>query len=162
MNLLGGDDHDFVHTSVQQTPFTCTICQFIITRMKSLIALNQTEEEILASLKTSCDLFSVVHLKQQCQDFLEKYGPYLIQMVSSDIEPKEACQNIGACEKSSPSNAYEISKTTLAPKSTSSVPSKCVFGMSYWCTSRKNAELCNAVELCERLVWSSKSKNIII
>ena len=133
--LLGTGNHDYVHPNLQDTPFTCTICQFVITRMKNFIALNQTEEEILASLKGSCDLFSVIHLKEQCLDFLEKYGPYLIQMVSSDVDPKVACQSIDACEKSSPVLATE--------RSQSSPSGKCVFGISYWCTSRQNAELCN-------------------
>jgi hypothetical protein len=147
--LIGGDKHDYLHLPVQNTPFTCTICQFILTRMKEFIALNKTEEEIMKSLKESCDLFSVVNLKQQCQDFLEQYGPYLIQMVSSDVEPKVACQSIGVCEKSQLLSAISQTQSTAMPSSTSSSSGnygKCIFGMSYWCTSRQNAELCNVSE----------------
>lgn len=120
--LIGGGTHDYKHLPAQDAPFTCTICQYILGRMKHVVSLNQTEEEILASLKESCDLFSVLSLKQQCLDFLDQYAPYIVQMISSDVEPKVACQSMGICEKSA---------------------TKCSFGMSYWCTSRKNAELCN-------------------
>jgi len=125
--------------------------------MKHFVALNQTEEEILVSLKESCDLFSVINLKQKCKDFLDQYGSYLIQMVSSDIEPKVACQSIGICQKNSQiSSSTRRQSTPPTPVSSSTIYGKCIFGMSYWCTSRQNAELCNAVELCERQVWSKK------
>jgi saposin len=147
----------------ENTPFTCTICQFVISRMKHYVALNQTEEEILASLKESCDLFSVIDLKQQCKDFLDQYGSYIIQMVSSDVEPKAACQSIGICQKNNPApSSHRPQSTPPVPVSSSAPYGKCIYGMSYWCTSRQNAELCNAVELCERQVWSKKNKNIII
>ena len=145
--LIGSGNHDYIHLPVQNTPFTCTICQFVLTRMKQYIALNQTEEEILASLKESCDLFSVLSLKQQCKDFLEQYGPYLIQMISSDIEPKVACQNIRICEKRPQgSMTFNQPQSTAAPVSSSSSYGKCIFGMNFWCTSRQNAELCNVRE----------------
>ncbi|CAF3582670.1 unnamed protein product [Rotaria socialis] len=157
-------NHDYVRLSAEPKPFACTICQFIITRMKHFATLNQTEEEILASLKQSCDLFTVINLKQQCQDFLQQYGPYIIQMISSDVEPKIACQNLGICEKNvatSPKPTVHQS-TPPAPVASSTTYGKCIFGMNYWCTSRQNAELCNAVELCERQVWSKRNKNIVI
>ena len=138
------DNHDYMHLPVQNTAFTCTICQYVITRMKHYITLNQTEEEILASLKKSCDLFSVLDLQKQCRDFLDKYESYLIQMISSDVEPKVACQSIGICQ----TNTQAVSSTarpqsTRAPLPPSTTYGKCVFGMSYWCTSRQNAVLCN-------------------
>ena len=145
--LIGAGTHDYIHLPIQNTPFTCTICQFVLTRMKQFIALNQTEEEILASLQESCDLFSVLNLKQQCKDFLQQYGPYLIQMVSSDVEPKVACQSIGICEKSQQGSVIiNRAQSIAAPVSSSVNHGKCIFGMSYWCTSRQNAELCNVRE----------------
>jgi len=156
--------HDYIRLSNDQTPFQCTICQFIISRMKHFVTLNQTEEEILSSLKESCDLFSVIDLKQQCTDFLDQYGPYIIQMISSDVQPKVACQSIGLCQKSSQTSSPSTHRQSTPPNpvSSSTTYGKCIFGMNYWCTSRQNAELCNAVELCESQVWSKKNKNIII
>jgi len=133
-------NHDYVRIPTEQSPITCTICQFIITRMKHFATLNQTEAEILATLKESCDLFSVINYKQKCEDFLDQYGQYIIQMISSDVEPKVACQSLGVCEK----NHQIIPQSTpSAPVSSSTTYGKCIFGMSYWCTSRQNAELCN-------------------
>jgi saposin len=130
----------------ENTPFTCTICQFVISRMKHYVALNQTEEEILVSLKESCDLFSVINLKQQCKNFLDQYGSYIIQMVSSDVEPKAACQSIGICEKNNPApSSHRPQSTPPVPISSSAPYGKCIYGMNYWCTSRQNAELCNVI-----------------
>ncbi len=137
-------NHDYVRLSNEETPYTCTICQFMISRMKHFLALNQTEEEILVSMKQSCDLFAVINLKQQCQNFLDQYGPYIIQMVSSDIQPKVACQSLGICEKNAqfvPPSTHRQSTPPVPASST--VYGKCIFGMNYWCTSRQNAELCN-------------------
>jgi saposin len=142
-------NHDYVPISPEEAPITCTICQFMISRMKHFVTLNQTEEEILVSLKKSCDLFSVIDYKQKCEDFLDHYGPYIIQMISSDVQPKVACQSLGICEKDS-----QITLPSTRRQSTASAPvtpamryGKCIFGMSYWCTSRQNAELCNVNKL---------------
>ncbi|CAF1099474.1 unnamed protein product [Adineta steineri] len=156
-------NHDYVHLPTEQTEFTCTICKYVVSRMKHDIALNQTEEEIIAAMKKSCDSFSVLNLKQQCIDFVDQYAPYIIQMISSDVDPKVACQSIGLCTTNSlltPSTHRQSTPST--PVSTSTLYGKCIFGMNYWCTSRQNAELCNAVELCQREVWSKKNKNIVI
>ncbi len=50
-------------------------------------------------MKTSRDLFAVIDFKQQSENFLDQYDPYIIQMISSDVQPKIACQNLGICEK---------------------------------------------------------------
>jgi hypothetical protein len=138
-------NHDYVRfPGDTDPPFTCTICQFIITNMKKSLALNQTEEEIIKSLKESCSLFNVLNLKQQCLNFLDKYAAYLIQMVSSDVEPKVACQSLGICDKNSQISTSTRRQSTPPPAvSTSTRYGKCIFGMNYWCTSRQNAELCN-------------------
>lgn len=131
-------NHDYVRINNEQSPITCTICQFVIGRMKHFVTENQTEEEIITSLKKSCDLFSVIDYKQKCEDFLDQYSSYIIQMIASDVQPIAACQSLGICVKDTPS-----SSTTRAPVSPSATYGKCIFGMSYWCTSRQNAVLCN-------------------
>jgi len=129
--------------------------------MKHNLALNQTEQEILASLKESCALFTALDLKQQCLNFLDQYAPYLIQMVSQDIDPKVVCQSLSLCPKKAQTSQI-IPLPNVVPKvSPAPTYGKCIYGISYWCTSRQNAELCNAVEVCQRQVWS-KNKNIVI
>ncbi|UJR26418.1 hypothetical protein I4U23_007750 [Adineta vaga] len=156
-------NHDYVHLPEKQPELSCTICQYVVSRMKHYITLNQTEEEIMATLKKSCDSFSFINLKKQCDDFIDQYGQYLIQMISSDVDPKVACQSIGICKTNSPLQTSTHRQST-PPVSTSKPTTygKCIYGMNYWCTSRQNAILCNAVELCETQVWSKKNKNIVI
>ena len=124
----------------EQTPYTCTICQFIVSRMKHFIGLNQGENEVLVSLKESCDLFTLDNLKKQCRDFLDQHGSYFSQMISNDVEPRLACQSIKICSKTY-TNPTVMTTSTPSPTSTRYV--KCIFGMNYWCTSRENAKLCN-------------------
>ena len=149
-------NHDYVTISKEQTPYTCTICVFIVSRMKHFAAENQTAEEILASLRKSCDQFSVIGLKEQCDHFLDQYASYIIQMVASDVQPKVACQNLGLCDKSSSTSAPATRRQSTPPVPASSTNyGKCVFGMSYWCTSRQNAQLCNVSQLVE-IQWCAK------
>lgn len=141
-------DHDYVRLPTEKdSAFECTICQYIISRMKHYAALNHTEEEILALLKESCDTFFVVKLKDQCIHFLDQYGPYIIQMISSDVEPKVACQSIGMCQTSSSTVSTRRQSTP-----TSTVYGKCIFGMNYWCTSRQNAVLCNVRKFIDFII----------
>jgi hypothetical protein len=112
--------------------------------MKRFVTLNQTEEEILVSLENSCDLFDVIKLKQQCESFLHQYGSYIIQMISSDVQPKIACQSLGICVKDVQLVTPSTRRQSTPPVPISSTAyGKCIFGISYWCTSRQNAELCN-------------------
>jgi len=153
-------NHDYVYLPDEQVTYQCTICQYLIGRMKHFVQENQTEEEILVSLKKSCASFSVINLQQQCENFLDQYGSYMIQMVASDVQPKVACQSLGLCQKDT--FIQSVSTKRQSTPATTSSYGKCIFGMSYWCTSRQNAELCNAVELCQNQVWSKKNKNIVI
>lgn len=80
-----------------QTPYTCSICQFMVSQMKRFIGVNQGEHEVFASVKDSCDLYSADSLKNQCKDFLDQYGSYFLQIISNDLMPRIACQSIGIC-----------------------------------------------------------------
>ncbi|CAF3652448.1 unnamed protein product [Adineta steineri] len=152
---LGMCQDSLVHDLYEQTPYTCTICHFIVTRMKFFIGLSQKETEVFTSIKESCNLYNADHLKKQCKDFLDQYGDHLIQMVSTDTEPKVACQNIGICGET-----YRKTIEITIPISSSTKDDKCAAGMNYWCKSRENAKLCNAIDICEREIWS-KNKDII-
>ncbi|CAF1001411.1 unnamed protein product [Adineta ricciae] len=157
-------NHDYVRLPNVRSETTCTICQFIFSRVKRLVALNQTEEEIIAALKKSCNSFAIIGLKEQCENFVNQYGPYIVQMVSSDIDPKVACQSLKLCATNSQlsSTSTRRQSTPPTPPSTQTPYGKCIFGMNYWCTSRQNAILCNAVDVCEKNVWSKQNKNIVI
>ena len=124
-----------------QTTYTCTICQYVLSRMKYFTGLKQTENEVLTSLKQSCDLFTVDTLKTQCQDFLAQHGSSFLLITSDVTEPKIACQGIGICR-------YKQSATT---ESVTPVPKygKCAIGAKYWCLSHENAEQCNVSNLSE-------------
>lgn len=124
---------------VKQTPYTCNICQFIISRMKLFFGLSKNEKDIRDSLKGSCDLFSLDNLRKQCHDFLDQYEAQFSSIISDEIEPKIACRAVGICTDPH----KESTTTTAAPEESTTKAGKCIFGMNYWCISRENAQLCN-------------------
>ena len=126
---------------IEKNSYTCTICQYVISRMKLFFGLSQNENEILESLKGSCDLFSVDSLKKQCQNFVNQYQAHFAPIISNEIEPKIACQGIDICTE----YHHESPTTTTAEPVTKY--GKCIFGMNYWCASRENAQLCNVRKL---------------
>ncbi|UJR22649.1 hypothetical protein I4U23_025689 [Adineta vaga] len=141
----------------EQTPYTCTICQYIVSRMKHFIGASQEKDQILLSIKESCDLFEADYLKTQCKTFLNQYGTYFLPMISNDVLTRSACQSLQICGET---YTNPIATTSPAPISSSTPYGKCIFGMNYWCTNREIAKLCHAEEVCERKVWS-KNKNVI-
>ncbi|CAF1457395.1 unnamed protein product, partial [Didymodactylos carnosus] len=165
------DNHQYVHIQIpasthQTSPFTCTICTFVVSRLKKIIVENKTEGKVIQALENTCTLFSAFDLRQECKSFVDEYGPYLVQMVSQDIDAKIVCQNLQICQKSEQNQPWKMTtkSTDIELLSLSTIKkshAKCIFGINYWCTSRQNAELCNAVEICEHQIWS-KQKNIII
>lgn len=123
----------------EQTPYTCTVCQFIVSRMKHFIGLNQEKDKIVSSIKDSCNLFNVDNLKMQCKTFLDRYASYFLPMISNEVLPRVACQSLQICGET---YTYPIA-TTSAPTSSSTPYGKCIFGMKYWCTNREVAKLCH-------------------
>ncbi|CAF0982895.1 unnamed protein product, partial [Didymodactylos carnosus] len=148
------DNHQYVDINVPtsshlNSPFTCTICTYVVSRLKYIIIEDKTEEKIMQELDKTCGLFSALDLRRECKTFVDEYGPYLVQVISQDVDAKVACQNLKICPKSElqlpwkmPTKLPDV-KLPSSSISTKKPYPKCIFGMSYWCTSRENAQLCN-------------------
>ncbi|CAF1319414.1 unnamed protein product [Adineta ricciae] len=131
------------------TPYTCTICQFIVSRIKRFIATDQDTNQAITATKESCDLFNAENLKTQCKAFVDQHGSYFLHIVSNDILPRSACLSMKVCPIT-----YPITSTSVAPISTSTTQNKCAFSQKMWCLTRAIAKSCDAEEYCEREVWT--------
>ena len=131
----------------EQTPYTCNICQYVLSRMKLFYGLSENEDDIKKSLEGSCNLFSLENLKQECHDFLNRYQAHFSPIISDQLEPKIACQGIDVCvnhhQTASSSSSTTAPVTDKISTESETHFGKCIFGMNYWCTSRETAIQCN-------------------
>ncbi|CAF3349410.1 unnamed protein product [Rotaria sp. Silwood2] len=138
----------------------CTLCHYVISYLDAALKNNKSEEAIEEALKKVCTILPSKE-RTQCDELIKTYGPVLAELIAESVDPDTACRYLGMCQDSvtkKSTTTTTTAKTTTTPASTRYA--KCIFGMKYWCTSRENAQLCNAVEFCERQVWSKE--NIVI
>lgn len=80
----------------------CMVCQLVVTEVKAMIGDNATEAEIMQALEKACAMLPDKYSKQ-CKDFVDKYGPMVIDLLIKDIDPEQVCTQLGLC--STPKNA---------------------------------------------------------
>jgi hypothetical protein len=77
----------------------CSLCLYVAELVDSMLKQNKTEEEITKELELVCNLFPT-QLKDQCVAFIGEYGPYIVQLVSAELDPETACAALKLCDKS--------------------------------------------------------------
>jgi len=78
----------------------CVLCEFVVKELDSLLSSNATEEEILAALDKVCSIMPDT-IKQQCLDFVNTYGPAIIELLKQELDPSEVCTALGLCSQMS-------------------------------------------------------------
>ncbi|CAF0969540.1 unnamed protein product [Rotaria sordida] len=129
----------------------CTLCHYVISYLDAALKNNKSEEAIQQALEKVCTILPSKE-RTECDELITSYGPVLAELIAESADPDTACRYLKMCPDS-------ISKTSTTTTTTMRY-GKCIFGMKYWCATPENAKLCNAVELCERQVWSKK--NILV
>uniref|UniRef100_A0A3Q0QQ77 Saposin B-type domain-containing protein n=1 Tax=Amphilophus citrinellus TaxID=61819 RepID=A0A3Q0QQ77_AMPCI len=64
----------------------CTLCLFIIKKLESLLPKNMTEK----LMGEVCDLIPKRY-KEQCDDFIDKYGVEIVEFLLSSAAPHTIC-----------------------------------------------------------------------
>ncbi|CAF3355329.1 unnamed protein product [Rotaria socialis] len=142
-----------INQKLSETP-QCTLCHYVISYLDAVLKNNKSEQAVEEALKKVCTILPSKE-RTRCEEFVNSYGPVLAQLIAEMADPNTICSYLGVCQNS----IAKQSTTKPITSVTTSSPvkyGKCIFGMNYWCASRANAELCNAVELCELHVWSKK------
>ncbi|KAL3975804.1 cytochrome b5 [Sarotherodon galilaeus] len=74
----------------------CTLCLFIIKKLESLLPKNMTEDAIKKVMGEVCDLMPK-HYKDQCDDFINKYGVEIVEFLLSSAAPHTICTLLHLC-----------------------------------------------------------------
>ncbi|KAG8508665.1 Proactivator polypeptide-like 1 [Galemys pyrenaicus] len=98
---------------------------------------KSTKHDILVAFKGGCSVLPLPYTIQ-CSRFVADYEPVLIASLKEMMDPDALCRKVGACHP---------------PRAPLLGPDQCVLGPSFWCSSRERAEMCRALEHCQRHVW---------
>ncbi|XP_046570118.1 prosaposin-like [Haliotis rubra] len=82
----------------------------------------------------------------QCLAFVDQYAPLVLDLLASDIDPRQICKTIGLCPTSQKGVQNKLHKLLGQ--------GKCSYGPSFWCASKDNAIQCKAMEHCQKHVWN--------
>ncbi|KAF7669631.1 hypothetical protein LDENG_00166770 [Lucifuga dentata] len=83
------------HVNGQATP-TCTLCMFIIKKLENLLPKNMTEDALRKLMGEICDLIPHSY-KEECDDFIAKYGTQIIDFLLSSAAPHTICTLLHLC-----------------------------------------------------------------
>lgn len=74
----------------------CTLCLFLIKKLETLLPQNMTEDALMKLMEEFCYL--VPHsYKDQCEDFVDKYGTQIVEFLLSSAAPHTICTLLHIC-----------------------------------------------------------------
>ncbi|XP_049997192.1 proactivator polypeptide-like 1 [Alexandromys fortis] len=122
----------------------CQGCKRILGVSSQNLDRKSTKRDILNAFKGCCRILPLPYVLQ-CNRFVAEYEPVLIESLRFMMDPTDLCKKMGACH---------------SPKIPLLGTDQCVMGPSFWCKSPEAAEMCNAVEHCQRLVWKKPDSEV--
>ncbi|CAH1795464.1 unnamed protein product [Owenia fusiformis] len=105
--MLGGEVKPVSITRMTQKPkqvkvkssTTCVMCEFVLREVDSLLKKNASEQEIVAALDKVCRILPST-ISDECKDFVDQYGPAVIDLLAQELDPSMVCSTIGLCSSS--------------------------------------------------------------
>ncbi|XP_037833069.1 surfactant protein Bb isoform X2 [Kryptolebias marmoratus] len=74
----------------------CPLCLLVIKKLESLLPKNMTEETLMKLMEEVCDLIPKSY-KDQCDDFVSKYGAEIVEFLLSSAAPHTICTLLHLC-----------------------------------------------------------------
>ncbi|XP_011613996.1 surfactant protein Bb [Takifugu rubripes] len=74
----------------------CALCLFVIKKLESLLPTNVTEDALIKLMGEVCDLLPESY-KDQCDDFIAKYGTQIVEFLLSSAAPHTICMLLHVC-----------------------------------------------------------------
>ncbi|XP_041855551.1 surfactant protein Bb [Melanotaenia boesemani] len=74
----------------------CTLCLFIMKKLETLLPKNMTEDALMKLMEEVCDLVPKSY-KDQCDDFVDKYGAEIVEFLLSSAAPHTICTLLHLC-----------------------------------------------------------------
>ena len=115
----------------------CNGCRRLLGVSTQNLERKNTKRGILRAFKGGCSILPLPYLIQ-CRRFVDEYEPVLIATLKEVMDPLRLCTKVGACH---------------APRTPLLGTDQCVLGPSFWCANQEAAEMCNAMEHCQRHMW---------
>ncbi|CAL1543582.1 unnamed protein product [Lymnaea stagnalis] len=78
----------------------CALCEYVMQELDQMLAENSTQDQIEAALKKVCDIVPAT-LRDECKEFLNTYGPLILQLLVQELQPQQICAAIGLCSVTS-------------------------------------------------------------
>ncbi|XP_063968847.1 uncharacterized protein LOC129281952 isoform X7 [Lytechinus pictus] len=76
----------------------CTLCEFAMSELDTILSENATQEEIAAALEKLCDMLPST-IRQECDAFVTTYEPEIIKLLLT-MSPDQVCAELGLCTSS--------------------------------------------------------------
>ncbi|KAK9959663.1 hypothetical protein ABG768_009771 [Culter alburnus] len=95
----------------QQIFDKCSICKYIMKKVKKRISSKATPDEIKTKLNNTCE--KAGPLKSKCKHFVEKYLSTLIDELMTDDGPKTICTKVHACKPEPPIKEFILAFNSL-------------------------------------------------
>ncbi|XP_061624453.1 surfactant protein Bb isoform X2 [Phyllopteryx taeniolatus] len=83
------------HVQEQLNP-ACTLCLFIIKKLETLLPQNMTEDALMKLMGEVCDLLPQSY-KDDCDNFVDKYGVQIVEFLLSSAAPHTICTLLHIC-----------------------------------------------------------------
>ncbi|XP_037386321.1 proactivator polypeptide-like 1 [Talpa occidentalis] len=115
----------------------CNGCKRLLGVSTRNLDRKSTKHDILMAFKGGCSVLPLPYTIQ-CNRFVADYEPVLIASLREMMDPDALCKKVGACHP---------------PRPTLLGTDQCALGPSFWCKSQELAEMCRALEHCQRHVW---------
>ncbi|XP_013872774.1 surfactant protein Bb [Austrofundulus limnaeus] len=74
----------------------CPLCLMVIKKLESLLPKNMTEEALMKLMGEVCDLIPKSY-KEECDDFVDKYGTEIVEFLLSSAAPHTICTLLHLC-----------------------------------------------------------------
>ncbi|XP_036295347.1 proactivator polypeptide-like 1 [Pipistrellus kuhlii] len=121
----------------------CNGCKRLLGVSSRNLERKSTRRGILQAFKGGCRILPLPYMIQ-CNRFVDEYEPVLFSTLSEVMDPALLCAKVGACH---------------APRAPLLGTDQCVLGPSFWCASPEAAQMCDALEHCQRFMWKMRPFN---
>jgi len=89
-----------------QSNTTCVMCEFVVTLLSKLVDDNTTEPEMVKELEFLCNYTMPNSWRDECTQFVDLYGPKIIDYLVHDVDPEAVCALIELCPEKQPAKHY--------------------------------------------------------
>jgi len=132
-----------------QSNESCGVCETVIQYAKSLLEQNSTMQQIEAALDKVCN-FLPSDISAECKNFIDTYGPAVLNLLLVELTPEMICTEIGLCEE----KHLPMMKLIQPAQARLVGINPCTQGPSYWCSTEAAAAECNMTKHCMANVWN--------